>query len=158
LLRNSKCRQQICLYLCAENELQSCCSSRLTICIILSLRTMDAAPRVVYSMNQNQSLSIPKRIRFHFFRNRKLLGKLARCGWETVRDFLQAAVGRDDAVPGPSSSAYDFYEVYDSEDAWKAHKETTHHKEWRETVADWMAKPREDAGYDVVKPTETEMW
>ena len=45
-------------------------------------------------------LSIPKRIRLHFFRNRKLLSKLARCGWETVRDFLQAAVGRDDAIPG----------------------------------------------------------
>ncbi|MFC1672316.1 transposase, partial [Planctomycetota bacterium] len=45
-------------------------------------------------------LSIPKRIRLHFFRNRKLLSKLARCGWETVRDFLQAAVGRDDVIPG----------------------------------------------------------
>jgi hypothetical protein len=45
-------------------------------------------------------LAIPKRIRLHFFRNRKLLSKLARCGWETLRDFLQAAVGRDDAVPG----------------------------------------------------------
>jgi hypothetical protein len=45
-------------------------------------------------------LAIPKRIRLHFFWNRKLLSKLARCGWETVRDFLQAAVGRDDAVPG----------------------------------------------------------
>jgi hypothetical protein len=45
-------------------------------------------------------LSIPKRIRLHFFRNRKLLSKLARCGWETVRDFLQTAVGRDDVVPG----------------------------------------------------------
>ena len=42
----------------------------------------------------------PKRIRLRFFRNRKLLSKLARCSWETMRDLLQAALGRDDVVPG----------------------------------------------------------
>jgi hypothetical protein len=45
-------------------------------------------------------MALPKRIRLHFFRDRKLLSKLARVAWEVVRDFLQAALGRDDVIPG----------------------------------------------------------
>ena len=34
------------------------------------------------------------------------------------------------------------YEVYESEDAFKAHQQTAHYHTWREAVADWMAEPR----------------
>jgi (4S)-4-hydroxy-5-phosphonooxypentane-2,3-dione isomerase len=33
-------------------------------------------------------------------------------------------------------------ELYRSEDAMLAHRETAHYKTWRDTVADWMAEPR----------------
>ncbi len=58
-------------------------------------------------------LSIPKRIRLHFFRDRRLLAKLARCGWETVRDFLQAAAGREDVTPGAAVSIQTFGNLAD---------------------------------------------
>ena len=50
------------------------------------------------------------------------------------------------------------YEVYESEDAVLAHKETEHYKKWKNTVADWMAKPREGTKYDVIAPSEKEKW
>jgi len=34
------------------------------------------------------------------------------------------------------------YEAYESEEAAAAHKKTEHYLKWRETVADWMTKPR----------------
>jgi autoinducer 2-degrading protein len=35
------------------------------------------------------------------------------------------------------------YEAYRSEADAKAHKETEHYRQWRDTVADWMAEPRQ---------------
>lgn len=34
------------------------------------------------------------------------------------------------------------YEVFRDKAAGKAHKETEHYREWRETVAAWMQRPR----------------
>lgn len=34
------------------------------------------------------------------------------------------------------------YEAYASEELSMKHKETAHYLKWRETVADWMARPR----------------
>ena len=42
------------------------------------------------------------------------------------------------------------YEAYGSEAASAAHKDTAHYKEWRDTVADWMAKPREGIKYKII--------
>jgi (4S)-4-hydroxy-5-phosphonooxypentane-2,3-dione isomerase len=50
------------------------------------------------------------------------------------------------------------YEVYESEDAVAAHKETAHYLAWRETVADWMALPRVGVKHVVVCPTEQTAW
>ena len=44
------------------------------------------------------------------------------------------------------------YEAYENEAAAKAHKETAHYLEWRETVADWMASPRKGVVYDGLYP------
>jgi autoinducer 2-degrading protein len=35
------------------------------------------------------------------------------------------------------------YEGYENDQAVGAHKETAHYLKWRDTVASWMAKPRE---------------
>jgi len=49
-------------------------------------------------------------------------------------------------------SKFVLYEVYSSEEAAAAHKETAHYKEWRDTVATWMAKPREGVKHKLLFP------
>lgn len=44
------------------------------------------------------------------------------------------------------------YEVYQSEHAAAAHKETSHYLKWRDTVAPWMAKPREGVKHVLLFP------
>jgi (4S)-4-hydroxy-5-phosphonooxypentane-2,3-dione isomerase len=44
------------------------------------------------------------------------------------------------------------YEAYDSQDAANAHKETVHYKIWRDTVAEYMAKPREGVKHCMLYP------
>lgn len=44
------------------------------------------------------------------------------------------------------------YEAYADEAAAKAHKETRHYQLWRDTVADWMAEPREGLRYEALFP------
>jgi (4S)-4-hydroxy-5-phosphonooxypentane-2,3-dione isomerase len=39
------------------------------------------------------------------------------------------------------------YEAYVDEAAARAHKETAHYATWRDTVAAWMAEPRQGIGY-----------
>jgi len=50
------------------------------------------------------------------------------------------------------------YEVYESDAAVAEHKKTPHYLKWRETVADWMAQPREGVSYSVVCPEDRAMW
>ena len=50
------------------------------------------------------------------------------------------------------------YEAYASEEAAKAHKETEHYKRWRDTVAGWMARPREGVAHNVIRPSERSQW
>jgi autoinducer 2-degrading protein len=45
-----------------------------------------------------------------------------------------------------------FYEAYATEQAAAAHKETLHYQKWRDTVADWMAKPREGVKHNMLYP------
>jgi len=46
-----------------------------------------------------------------------------------------------------SPNQFILYEAYRDADAAAAHKETAHYLTWRETVADWMASPREGVRY-----------
>lgn len=55
-------------------------------------------------------------------------------------------------------SKFVIYEAYKSDEFAAAHKETTHYKKWRETVADWMAQPRKGEKHIIVAPTEKELW
>lgn len=44
------------------------------------------------------------------------------------------------------------YEAYVNGSAAAAHKETAHYLKWRQTVAPWMAKPREGIRYTGLQP------
>ena len=44
------------------------------------------------------------------------------------------------------------YEAYQTVEHAKAHKDTSHYLEWRETVADMMTKPRQGIAYNGLFP------
>ena len=62
---------------------------------------------------------------------------------------LRFDVLQDASEPGK----FVLYEAYESEKAAAAHKETMHYKKWRDTVADWMVKPREGKKHLLLAPT-----
>lgn len=79
---------------------------------------------------------------------------------EHIDAFIQATrLNHEASVNEPGNCRFDvlqdthdltrfvLYEAYDSINAATAHKQTTHYLEWRETVADWMASPREGVPY-----------
>lgn len=55
---------------------------------------------------------------------------------------------QDPADPGK----FILYEAYVSEAAAAAHKETAHYAKWRDTVASWMARPREGLKHIMLFP------
>ncbi|MCK5149135.1 antibiotic biosynthesis monooxygenase [bacterium] len=90
---------------------------------------------------------------------------------DNVTDFIQASAENHRAsVQEPGNlrfdvlqSADDFskfllYEAYETEEAAAAHKKTDHYLKWKDTVADWMAKPREGVKYTVLCPAERSGW
>ena len=50
------------------------------------------------------------------------------------------------------------YEVYKSEEAVKAHKDTAHYLEWRETVEPWMEKKRYGRMFKPIFPSDEKNW
>ena len=44
------------------------------------------------------------------------------------------------------------YEAYETAEGAAAHKQTEHYLTWRETVAPWMAQPRQGKPYNVIAP------
>lgn len=90
---------------------------------------------------------------------------------DVVNSFIQATTDNHlESVKEPGNLRFDFlqqhdnpcrfmiYEAYESEDAVKAHKNTAHYLKWRDTVADWMASPRQGVRYDVIQPKERSGW
>ena len=55
---------------------------------------------------------------------------------------------RNEAEP----NRFVLYEAYENQDAAAAHKQTAHYLKWRETVAPWMARPREGIRYTGLQP------
>lgn len=53
---------------------------------------------------------------------------------------------------------FTLYEAYDSEESSAAHKKTAHYLRWKETVADWMEKPRVGIPHRVIAPVELKQW
>jgi (4S)-4-hydroxy-5-phosphonooxypentane-2,3-dione isomerase len=67
---------------------------------------------------------------------------------------LRFDILRDADNPGK----FVLYEAYENEQAVAAHKITQHYFKWRDTVADWMAKPRQGIKHIVVHPTDESQW
>jgi len=61
---------------------------------------------------------------------------------------LRFDILQDDSNP----SKFVLYEAYKTQEAVNAHKETEHYKIWRDTVADFMAKPREGVKHQMLYP------
>ncbi|MBN1159377.1 MAG: antibiotic biosynthesis monooxygenase [Bacteroidales bacterium] len=53
---------------------------------------------------------------------------------------------------------FTFYEAYESEEAVAAHKNTAHYLNWKDTVAEWMAKPRQGIRHNILFPKEKTAW
>jgi len=50
------------------------------------------------------------------------------------------------------------YEAFISEQANADHKTTAHYLKWRDTVADWMEKPRSGIKHIVISPWDESQW
>lgn len=60
---------------------------------------------------------------------------------------------RFDILQSPDNpELFILYEAYADAEAAAAHKETVHYLAWRETVAEWMAAPRQGIRYDGLFP------
>jgi autoinducer 2-degrading protein len=55
-------------------------------------------------------------------------------------------------------SKFTFYEAYDSEESAAAHKNTAHYLQWKETVANWMEKPRAGIRHQILYPSDKSEW
>ncbi|HDY89678.1 MAG TPA: antibiotic biosynthesis monooxygenase [bacterium] len=90
---------------------------------------------------------------------------------EHIDDFKKASIkNHNSSVHEPGNLRFDvlqstkkpsqfmLYEAYESEEAAAAHKETAHYLEWKRTVADWMAQPREGVPYKVICPEDRSKW
>ncbi len=90
---------------------------------------------------------------------------------EYINDFIAITIeNHNGAIQESGNIRFDFlqcsddptrfllYEVYESEEAIKAHRETAHYKKWRETVTNWMAKPREAVKHSVIRPVDKSEW
>ena len=90
---------------------------------------------------------------------------------EHIQDFISATVrNHEGSIREPGNMPFDvlqcvddptrfmLYEAYVSLEAAKAHKDTEHYSQWRETVAPWMAAPREGIAHKVIRPTDRSEW
>lgn len=85
---------------------------------------------------------------------------------EFIKDFIEVTrKNHENSVKEPGNFRFDIlqdsqdpgkfilYEAYESDAAATAHKNTAHYFEWRDTVASWMAKPREGVKQKLLFPS-----
>ncbi len=53
-------------------------------------------------------------------------------------------------------SQFFLYEAYRNPAGFKDHQQTAHYLKWRETVADWMAQPRQGVRHFSLFPADSE--
>jgi autoinducer 2-degrading protein len=53
-------------------------------------------------------------------------------------------------------SRFFLYEVYKNPEAFTSHQQTEHYLHWRETVAEWMAQPRQGLRHLSLFPADSE--
>ena len=86
---------------------------------------------------------------------------------ENIEDFTEACrLNHESSIQEPGNFRFDIlqstedptkfvlYESYNNEADARAHKETPHYLAWRETVADWMAEPRQGVPFNGLFPTK----
>lgn len=86
---------------------------------------------------------------------------------ERINDFIAASKANHEAsLLEPGNRRFDvlqsledptkfiLYEAYATADDAAAHKKTTHYLDWRDTVANWMASPRQGVSYKGLFPVE----
>jgi len=84
---------------------------------------------------------------------------------EHVRDFVEASrLNHESSVREPGNRRFDIlqsaddptrfvlYEAYADAEAAAVHKTTPHYLQWRDTVASWMASPRQGVSYKGLFP------
>ena len=82
-----------------------------------------------------------------------------------IDDFIEASrLNHELSVTEPGNRRFDvlqsadnptqfvLYEAYENAAEAAKHKETNHYKQWRETVAEWMAQPRQGVPYNGLFP------
>ena len=82
-----------------------------------------------------------------------------------IDDFIEASrLNHELSVAEPGNRRFDvlqsadnpaqfvLYEAYKNAAEAAKHKETDHYKQWRETVAEWMAQPRQGVPYNGLFP------
>ncbi len=90
---------------------------------------------------------------------------------ENLQDFVDAMVeNHKGSVMEPGNLRFDvlqqaddpcrfmIYEVFESEDAVAAHKETAHYLKWRDKVKEYMASERYGVRYNIVEPSDRSLW
>ncbi len=66
---------------------------------------------------------------------------------------LEPGNRRFDVLQSPDNPGlFILYEAYVNAEAAAAHKETAHYLAWRDSVADWMAQPRQGIRYNGLFP------
>ncbi len=83
-----------------------------------------------------------------------------------VEDFIEACrLNHEASVQEPGKRRFDvlqsdenpqqfvLYEAYQTEEDAREHKKTRHYLNWRETVADWMERPRQGITYTGLYPS-----
>ncbi len=90
---------------------------------------------------------------------------------EHVKEFIQAtSENHRNTILEPGALRFDvlqqlddptrfvLYEVYRDEAGAAAHKDTAHYAKWRDTVADWMAEPRQGIKHQALFPETDAAW
>lgn len=76
-----------------------------------------------------------------------------------VNSIQESGILRFDIIQNEAEpDKFILYEAYESEEAIALHKTTKHYAKWRDTVADWMAGPRQGIRYTVVAPMDKTLW
>jgi autoinducer 2-degrading protein len=84
---------------------------------------------------------------------------------ENIEDFIEATrLNHEASIREPGNLRFDviqsaddptrfvLYEVYACLEDAAAHKATAHYLQWRDTVSDWMAEPRQGVRYHGLYP------
>jgi len=90
---------------------------------------------------------------------------------DNVADFIAASrLNHEGTRQEPGNLRWDFlqaeddptrfmlYEVYRTKDDFAAHQQTPHYLAWRESVAPWMAQPRQAVRHHSLLPSSDEDW